>query len=258
MFKFLKKIKERQFEISQLEEMKLPFGVKGDVSMGGKKFEFHDAGCFYVTYKEIIQEKIYQFNNTSKSPVIIDCGANMGLSVLYFSKNYPAAKIIAFEPEEEIFNVLQNNVKEFDLKNVTIHKKAVWDTVTTLDFYSDKGMGGSVANVYSKQKPAKVETVLLSDFLHEKVDFLKIDIEGAEYRVLKSCGRLIQNVEHLFVEYHSFLNQEQQLDDLLLLLKENGFRYHLKQSFSREHPFTDNNVACETMDMAIAIFAYKK
>jgi len=258
MFKMFKKIKEKQLGIQQLETMKrLPFGTKGNVDMNGKKFQFNDAGCFYVTYKEIIQDEIYQFKPSTKNPVIIDCGANMGLSVLYFSKNYPTAKIIAFEPEEPIFNVLENNVRSFDLKNVTIYKKAVWDSVTTLDFYSDKGMGGSVINVYSNQEPAKVETVLLSDYLHEKIDFLKMDIEGAEYQVLKSCGNLIQNVEHLFVEYHSFVNREQKLDDLLLLLKENGFRYHLRQSFSREHPFIDKGTACENMDMAITVFAYK-
>jgi len=258
MFNLFKKKKEKDFHISQLDEMrKQRFGVKGFVEMDGAKFQFHDAGSFFVTYEEIITDKIYQFNTTSANPLIIDCGANMGLSVLYFSKTYPNAKIIAFEPEEDIFPVLESNVKAYNLQNVTLHKKAVWDEVTTLKFFTDKGMGGSVTNTYKDQEPTLVETVPLADFLYEKVDFLKMDIEGAEYKVLKSCSHLLPNVQHLFVEYHSFINEEQHLDDLLLLLKQAGFRYHLKQSFSRQHPFTDTILACENMDMAITVFAYR-
>ena len=262
MFKFLKKKNrknvQKYFNAGEMEELqKLPYGVSGNIEVEGRKFEFHDARSFYVSYEEIVKDKIYAFNTTSKTPVIIDCGANMGLSVYYFSKAYPSAKIIAFEPEEAIFPVLQNNVKAYNLKNVTLHKKAVWDKVTTLKFFTDKGMGGSVTNVYKNQEPALVETVILADYLHEKIDFLKMDIEGAEYRVLKSCEALLKNVENIFVEYHSYINEEQHLEDLLQLLKQNGFRYHLKQSFSRKSPFIDKTVACENMDMAINIFAYR-
>ena len=84
-----------------------------------------------------------------------------------------------------------------------------------------------------------------------------MDIEGAEYRVLKNCEAVLKNVENIFVEYHSYINEEQHLEDLLQLLKQNGFRYHLKQSFSRRSPFIDKTVACENMDMAINIFAYR-
>jgi FkbM family methyltransferase len=200
---------------------------------------------------------MYEFETESAKPYIIDCGANLGLSVYYFSKLYPTAEIVAFEPEEAIFNVLDANLKTYQLKNVTAYKKAVWDSETTLEFFTDKGMGGSVTNVFSKQKPTLIETLMLSSFMNKKVDMLKMDIEGAEYTVLKSCAHLLKNVQHLFVEYHSFINKPQQLDDLLLLLKNAGFRYHLKESFSMKRPFIERNYACENMDMAINVFAYR-
>jgi FkbM family methyltransferase len=261
-FKLFKKKKiinlEKDFNLAELEQMRdQPSGVFGSVEVGGKKFQYHHAASFYYTFKEIILDKIYEFNATSNNPVIIDCGANMGLSVYFFSKQYPRAKIIAFEPEEVIYNVLEKNVNTYNLQNVTILKKAVWDSVTKLNFFTDNGMGGSVVNEYKNQHPTIVETVLMSDYLKEKIDFLKMDIEGAEYRVLKSCGSLLSNVQNIFVEYHSYINQEQHLDDLLLLLKQNGFRYHLRQAFSRERPFTNRSVICENMDMAINIFAYR-
>ena len=267
MFDFLKKKKipetaneikyERNFTTKEITDMKHHPGVKGFVEFENHLFEFHHASSFYVTYEEVFKDKIYEFISNRENPVIIDCGANMGLSVLFFSKYYPNATIIAFEPEEPIFNILKRNVYTYKLENVILHKKAVWDKETTLQFFTDKGMGGSVTNVYTNQAPTVVETIVLKDFLHQKIDFLKMDIEGAEYTVLKSCGSLLQNVENIFVEYHSFINEEQHLDDLLLLLKQNGFRYHLKQSFSRTAPFTDKLLACQNMDLAINIFGYR-
>ncbi len=269
MFDFFKKkkipevVKEikytRDFTFEEILDMKQqPPGVKGFIELDNHLFEFHDAASFYVTYQEIFIDRIYEYISKSENPIIIDCGANMGLSVLFFAKQNPNATIIAFEPEEPIYEILKKNINNYKLENVTVHKKAVWHKETTLEFFTDKGMGGSITNVYTNQVPTVIETIVLKDFLHQKIDFLKMDIEGAEYIVLKSCGSLLQNIQNIFVEYHSFINEEQHLDDLLLLLKQNGFRYHLKQSFSRTTPFTDRFLACENMDLAINIFAYKE
>ena len=255
---FKKSPVERNFIQSEIESMAgLQFGTKGSVMVDNKPFLFHDAGCFYNTYQEIIKDNIYHFKTSSKKPYIIDCGANMGLSIYYFAKEYPNAEIVAFEPEEEIYSVLEKNIATFQLANVKLYKKAVWNTETTLEFYSDKGMGGSVENKYNNQKPTYIETLRLANFLNKKVDMLKLDIEGAEYTVLKDCKQLLKNVENIFVEYHSFINKEQHLDDVLLILKQEGFRYHLRESFFRKMPFIDKNLACDNMDMAINIFAYR-
>jgi len=260
MFKFLNKKKalEKIFNNTPIKDLlKEKYGVRGTIKVDDIDFSFHDARCFYDTWQELVVNKIYEFKSSSSTPYIIDCGANMGLSVYYFSKLYPNATIVAFEPEEAIYEVLQKNITAFKLKNVTVYKKAVWDSETTLQFYTDRGMGGSVTNVFSKQKPTLIQTLRLADFMNKKVDMLKMDIEGAEFNVLKSCENLLKNVEHLFVEYHSFINKEQQLDDLLALLKKVGFRYHLKESFSMKKPFMERSYACENMDMAINVFAYR-
>jgi FkbM family methyltransferase len=244
------------YSYDELEKLKeLPHGVKGAIEINHHTFHSHDLRCFYDSYSEIIAGEIYRFHTNRKRPLIIDCGANMGVSVLFFATQYPNARIIAFEPEDEIFNVLQRNITSYNLTNVEIHKKAVWDSETTLQFFTDHGMGGSLTNVFHNQEPTSVKTVKLADYLHETVDFLKLDIEGAEYTVLKDCEEHLKNVEHLFVEYHSFVDQEQHLEDLLQLLKKNGFRYHLRESFSQNRPFVDKVLACENMDMAINIFA---
>ncbi len=248
-----------QLKTSQLEEMKaMPFAKSGTIQLGNHDFAFHHARCFYDTYVEVFKEKMYEFTPIHTKPYIIDCGANMGLSVLYFALTYPGAEIIAFEPEAPIYNLLLRNIETYNLKNVQVFRKALWNELTTLNFYTDTGMGGSVENAFSDQQPAVVETALLSSFITKPVDFLKIDIEGAELTVLKECASKLHLVENLFVEYHSYANKTQQLDELLLLLKNAGFRYHIKESFVHQKPFVDTLLACENMDMAITIFAYRK
>jgi hypothetical protein len=59
------------------------------------------------------------------------------------------------------------------------------------------------------------------------VDFLKIDIEGAETKVLEDCADLLFNVDKLFVEYHSFIGMEQPLPEIFGILKNAGFRLHI-------------------------------
>jgi len=239
--------------------MQLPINASGYSNIFSKPFKFHHAASFVATYRELFVDELYKFNpKVNGGGIILDCGANMGLSVLYFSLNYPDHEIIAFEPEEAIFNVLEENVKTFGLKNVRLYQKAVWTKEETLTFHSDGGMGGRVNNVYKKSnQPIKnVETVVLKDYLSDKVDFLKIDIEGAEVEVLKACKGHLGQVQHLFFEYHNHIHQPQTLHELLAQMQEEGFKYHIKESSARRKPFVDRNTICETFDMAITIFCY--
>ncbi len=232
---------------------------EGKIILFDKEFYYHYGLAFYDTYKEVFENNIYEFKTNSPKPIIIDCGANMGLSVLYFSKKHPKAEIIAFEPDEAVLPFLEKNIQVQEIKNVKLYKKAVWTEETELQFYTDNGLGGRVGKEYDNQTPKLIKSLRLRDFLdkHCSIDMLKIDIEGPEYIVLKDCEDLLFKVNNIFIEYHSFYDEEQHLDDVLSILKKQGFRYHLKQSFSRKRPFIDNILVNEKFDMAINVFAYK-
>lgn len=230
---------------------------EGEIILFDKIFFYHYGLAFYDTYREIFENNIYEFKTNNPKPIIIDCGANMGLSVLYFSKNYPSAEIIAFEPDETVFPFFEKNILSYNIKNVELFKKAVWTEESELKFYTDNGLGGRVGVEYENQMPKIIKSVRLKDFLNRPIDMLKIDIEGPECLILKDCEDLLFNINHIFVEYHSFYDEEQHLDDLLNILKRQGFRYHLKESFSRRKPFIDNSLVNEKFDMAINVFAYK-
>src|SRR5690606_10585892 len=99
-----------------LEELLyLPRFTPGEIEIEGKPFKYHDAASFYHTYCEIFREEIYKFIPVSDKAPIIDCGTNMGLSLLYFSENYPGRKIIAFEPDPDLYRLLLENIEAFNL-----------------------------------------------------------------------------------------------------------------------------------------------
>lgn len=242
----------------ELERINLYPAFKiGMANVFDKPFKFHHGGSFVSTFRELFESNIYQFKPSDSSRIILDCGANMGLSVLYFSQKYPEHTIIAFEPDKDIFAILKENVETFNLKNVILHQKAVWTKSETLSFYTDGGMGGRIGNEYKNQQAKVIEAVPLLDYLTEEVDFLKIDIEGAEDAVLKYSAGNLHKANNIFFEYHNDVNKPQTLHQLLEIVKAEGFHYYIKESGTRERPFIDKELICESFDMAINVFCYK-
>jgi FkbM family methyltransferase len=257
---YTNKIRQRFFTKMGREKSRVrrvPRFTEGSAELFGKPFLFHDSASFLDSYKEIFEHEIYRFNPSSQNQVILDCGANIGLSVLFFAKNYPNHTIIAFEPDDVIFDILSRNVKTFNLTNVQLHKKAVWNKEEVLEFFTDNGMGARVGYAYENQEPKKVQSVRLKDFLANRIDFLKIDIEGAEYAVLTDCADALHLANKIFFEYHGHHAEPQKLHELLLLLQQNGFHYYIKESSTRQRPFVDDGLICEVYDMAINIFGYR-
>jgi len=230
---------------------------KQTISLFGRNFQLTDSASFLSIYREVFKDEIYGFTCENDRPYIIDAGANIGLSIIYFKQQHPDAEVIAFEADKDTYDVLKANVASFELQQVTLFNKAVWDSETTLRFFSEGADGGRVAISSDVNQITEVDAVRLRPYLERKVDLLKIDIEGAEVRVLEDCSDLLSNVERLFVEYHSFAGQEQQLHCLLSLLTSAGFRYYISQVGTRsQHPL--NGFAANLgIDNQLNIFAIK-
>lgn len=69
-----------------------------------------------------------------------------------------------------------------------------------------------------------------------------MDIEGAETEVLKDCENSLKNVNNIFIEYHSFIDKEQNLDLVLSILAKNGFRYFVKSAVHNKYPFLKRKI----------------
>jgi FkbM family methyltransferase len=204
-------------------------------------------------FKEIFIEELYRIN-ISQTPFIIDCGANIGLSVIYLKKKYPKAKVIAFEPDEKNFDLLQRNT--IALTDVELKKEAVWIENTYLNFISDGSMSSKIN--LEKENSQQVKAIRLKDYLNKKVDFLKIDIEGAEYRVLKDISEKLTNVENLFLEYHGNFNQNDELVEIFEIISKSGFQFYIKEAVSVfDHPFLHKKDRKIPYDVQLNIFCFR-
>ncbi|HQD92845.1 MAG TPA: FkbM family methyltransferase [Bacilli bacterium] len=215
-----------------------------------------DLPSFLWQFKEIFVDEIYNFEPKTNKPLIYDCGANIGISVLYFKQLFPKAKIKAFEADQIIVDILKNNLLKNGINDVEIINKAVWINNNGVEFGSDGADGGSV--ILSNNK-TQIESIRLKDLLEkeEKIDLLKIDVEGAEYDVLLDCKDNLDNIDNLFVEYHSWNNTSQKLSKILEVLEENKFRYYIESVSKRKKPFI-NKDRDKNMDLQLNIFAYNQ
>lgn len=188
------------------------------------RVKYTDTLSMYFEFKDIFKNKIYHFETTKGDPIIIDAGSCIGMSIIYFKHIYPDSRIIGFEPDSNIYNILQSNIKANDLKNVEIINAALSSSEGFLTFYPDGTDGGSLFHE-NENAAIKVPSVKLSKFINEPIDFLKMNIEGAELEVLYEMEHKLALVNEMVIEYHSFDNSKQKLHKILELLNKNGFMY---------------------------------
>jgi FkbM family methyltransferase len=261
--KFQKKQKTSDYDsISWFKEKLLKHQDDVDI----KKTDFKQFKLFYKrpyevlhTYKEIFENEIYRFSSDSKMPVIIDCGANIGLSAIYFKLLYPNATVAAFEPDNNNFELLKKNIELNNLKNVELHKKAVWIKDGNISFEANESEASSISED-NADNTTLVECIKLALFLsqYKKIDFLKMDIEGAEDKVIHDCSDVLSNIENMFIEYHGKTRETEKLIGMLSLFEEKGFSVYLKNAADElKHPFVEKQTPYK-YDVQLNIFCYKK
>jgi len=197
-----------------------------------------------------------KFDCSAAEPFFIDGGANIGLATIYLKQRFPGARIIAFEPDPQVFQALQRNIEAFELDNVSLKNAGLWSRDGSIAFRADGADGGRLL-----QKPdaanVTVPTVRLSPFLAgQTVDFLKLDIEGAETEVLAECNGLLRNTSRMFVEYHSYPDQPQTLDLLLKRIAEADMRAYIQHHLTPQQPLYRRRLFTD-LDMALNIFAWR-
>ena len=205
-------------------------------SIFGYQVHFFDYQTFATLFEELYVAEVYYFSALSPEPLIVDCGSNIGLAVLYFKRLYPKCRVIAFEPDRATFEMLELNVRSNNLADVTLVKKALYDFVGSVPFYVSPDQPGLLVQSTRKENLVRsqltsVETEMLSTYLTEPVDFLKMDIEGAEDQVLKDLNETgkLALVREIVLEYHHHLTpREDKLGVFLKTLEQTNFGYQLK------------------------------
>ena len=191
----------------------------------------NDGPNFYSQYKDIFEGRIYHFDSSRPDPLILDCGSNIGGAILYYKHIYPKARVIGFEPDPTIFPYLQENVSRNGLQDVQLVQAALAAKEMTLTFYSDGRSGSYLAGTRSADPSSQhwtkydVPCIRLRNFLNEPVDFLKMNIEGAEWEVLEDIEDVLRNIEAMVIEYHHLPGLPRTLHKILALLDRKGFEY---------------------------------
>lgn len=204
--------------------------------VGRYRISFENIHDFVGLFSEIFFKDTYYLKRTAEPIRIVDCGANIGISLLYFKMRAPNATVLCFEPNPGARSILLKNIEQNHwTDSVTIKPYALSSSKGTTEFYiktgSRSGSDASMANVFetASKEASKitVETDTLSTHLTEPVDLLKVDIEGPELVVLEELESVgaFSNIRQIQLEYHYMKGHfTRPLSDVLTVLERNGFK----------------------------------
>lgn len=196
---------------------------------------FHDYYWMLEMYEDIFLRRQYEFTSESPAPAIVDAGSNIGLAILFFKRLFPRATVLGFEPDADTFRLLTRNVEANRLDGVRVRNEALYDGRQELELFGDPSAPGSPQMTTSASRlpgaARRVAATRLSEHVTEPVDFLKVDIEGAERVVLaelEEAGKLAL-VRRMAIEYHHHMEAgEDGLAEVLATLERGGFGYQLE------------------------------
>lgn len=200
---------------------------------------FYNLACNNSTataypLKEIFTNKEYdsEFVNITEGDVVVDLGANVGLFALY-SLTKKCKKCYSVEPHPETFKYLKINTSDRFDNVITINKAISTIDNMYMDLNSQNSTGLSIYN-NPKEYSVKVDSIFLDQLIEEyninMIDYLKIDIEGAEYDLLRNIDKkyLSNNVKKIALELHRCSDED--FNFIKLLLTECSFNYIIIRS----------------------------
>jgi FkbM family methyltransferase len=176
--------------------------------------------------------------------------------LLYFKRRTPEARITAFEADPEIFRYLERNLTwNGAMEAVTLVNRAVWDRNEELQFWSEGADGGRVEAGGGKPTKTLQAVDIAVALAGQEFDFIKMDIEGAEARVLPRCTELLKTPKAVFIEYHSRPGEPEALPDILGQLRASGFRVQVVPLYQNPHPFRP--LVANGFDQQLNLFAVR-
>jgi FkbM family methyltransferase len=234
-------------------------GRRKVILRNGIQLEAGEALNFLV--HQIFARRVYNPSNLSigRNDIVVDIGANYGVFTV-FAATLTQSTVYAFEPSPTNFEFLEQNIRLNELNNVVAYKAAISDTVGSTQLFFDptndqghllvdfliadklENYRSSTADQFAQFVPdarrvekyvtVEVSTTTLQEIMDrhklERIDFLKLDCEGAEGAIVHATPReYLQRVRKIAMEFHDFLSQFTH-EDIQKLLEEVGFITELK------------------------------
>jgi len=190
-----------------------------------------ECGSDLATFHEIAEEEVYKqvVQEFEKFETVIDLGANIGLASLYLAHTSPRSRVLCVEPNYETYQLLVRNVRELIRSGrCQTLKAAVWgshqrlapDQRVPADRFSMFSL-----RVASRDESSTVEGYTIKEILDysgfDRVDLLKVDIEGAERELfLTEDLSWLARVGAIAIEFHEDSRKTTRFDDTMA---RNGF-----------------------------------
>lgn len=223
--KIFKRIKNLTAGAEYDKLRKLPRFTPGNTLVEGWDLDYVDASALWSCIDVLVHKGWNNFVAKIDNPIILDCGANIGVSVLNYKAVYPKARITAFEPDPNVAKVLKRNLIKNMADDVQVVEAAVWVNEGEMQFFCEGADGSKL--ILDKDLGSgrtTVKTIDFSAYITEPVDLIKMDIEGAEYKVISHLGDRLRLVKSMVIECHVDNRRIDQFAELLRVLYSAGFR----------------------------------
>jgi FkbM family methyltransferase len=158
----------------------------------------------------------------------VDAGAHVGTFAIRIAKAVVDGTVIAIEPDKENLNYLEKNVKLNSIKNVVVVQKGLWSKSGRMLFYLTHSASHSMFAQKGVKKAAQIEVDTLDNILErvgmDKVNFIKINVEGTEIEVLKGARKtLMSNPVEIVIDAHHTVDGRPTYETVIPMLRELGF-----------------------------------
>jgi len=171
----------------------------------------------------------------NQNDVVLDVGAHIGLFTLYASQFCTKGLIYSFEPVQENFELLSENIKTNNLEQVKFFNLAVSHSNDPIKLYINDDESGHSMFSQSSQNLMVNSISLKKIFDDNKIEycnFLKLDCEGAEYEIIKNLPlSYFEKIDKMIIEYHMADSNPELLIELKKILTDQNFKIETKSLF---------------------------
>lgn len=203
------------------------------VSFLGYKVDVFNFFTFHYLFAEVFVRNDYGLH-LDKHAVILDAGADFGMTTLFFKWRRPECTVHAFEPDPESFKLLQKNIQQNNLSNVYVYCAALDTKVGKTSFYKSAEEGSLLMSLDKNRisdTKIEVDTMDIAQVIKAKeITFMKMDVEGYETTLMPYLVSTdaLKNIKELIIEYHHNVGESKpQLASFLSVIEGSGYDYQL-------------------------------
>lgn len=205
----------------------------------------------YLINEPGIYNDLLNFFSKNDEIIIFDIGSCEGEDSIRYSKTFPFSKIYAFEPLHKNFIKLKKNLEKYKITNVSCYEQALSKIVGSVDFYVSEGhpdylektddwdYGNKSSSIFepkdyqpkwmSFNKVVNIPSNTICNFCKENninyIDFVHMDVQGAEKIVLEGAEDFIKNIKFIWLEVSlvEFYKNQPLKNEMISFLNKNGF-----------------------------------